>query len=383
MTDVWRKTGRFGKGVAGLAFAVAMVAVSGCQTLSFYAQAAGGQYQLLAHKQSIPKLLADPATPAPLKTQLQLLSNLLAFAKTDLKLPADDQYGKYVDVHRPFVVWNVEAAPEFSLEPKSWRYPLVGSLEYRGYFSETDARKYAARLKEQGYDVYVGGVEAYSTLGWFKDPILSTFIFDSDADLAELIFHELGHRQLFVSGDEDFNEAFATSVGQEGARRWLRARGDRAAMDRYRAELTRTAEFARLIAATRRQLGELYGDGISEDGQFTATDKNRAVPAEQLRREKRRILDGLQQGYTRLKTQWGGNTDYDEWFAHPINNAQLNSVAAYYDLVPGFDRLLAENGGDLPKFYEAVERVSRMPKKDRDRLLLTKSDFESAPPDRP
>src|SRR5271168_4047509 len=173
MTYVSRKTGRFRKGAAGLALAFVMVALSGCQTLSFYAQAAGGQYDLLAHKKSILKMLADPATPAPLRTQLQLLHDMLAFARIDLRLPVDSQYDKYVDVHRPFVVWNIEAAPEFSLAPKNWWYPLVGRLEYRGYFSESDARKYAARLKEQGYDVSVGGVEAYSTLGWFKDPALN------------------------------------------------------------------------------------------------------------------------------------------------------------------------------------------------------------------
>jgi predicted aminopeptidase len=378
MTYSSRKCGRFRKGIAGLALAIVMVAVSGCQTLSYYAQAAGGQYELLAHKQPIAKLLADPATPAPLRTQLQLLTNLLAFARSDLKLPVDNQYRKYVDVHRPFVVWNVEAAPEFSLEPKSWWYPLVGSMEYRGYFSETDARKYADHLRANGYDVFLGGVEAYSTLGWFKDPVLNTFVFDSDADLAELIFHELGHQQLFVRGDENFNEAFATCVGQEGARRWLRAKGDRAAMDDYEAELGRTVQFANLIAAARKKLMALYGDEVTEDGRVQAIDKNRAVPAEQLRREKQRILDELQRDYASLKAQWGGNSDYDHWFTK-VNNAKLNSVAAYYDLVPGFNRILAGNGGDLSRFFQATERLSHRPKKERDHLLMTKSGAESGP----
>src|SRR6266403_163267 len=216
------------KWLLGSALLAVILIVSGCQTLSFYGQAIKGQYQLLAHRQPIEKLIADSSTPAQLKNQLELVQKLRAFADKELKLPVDGHYTKYVDVHRPFVVWNVEAAPEFSLEPKSWWYPLVGSLEYRGYFSESGARDYAERLRKRGYDVYVGGATAYSTLGWFKDPILNTFVFESEGDLAETIFHELGHQRVFASGDTDFNEAFATTVGQEGARRWLRLKGDAA-----------------------------------------------------------------------------------------------------------------------------------------------------------
>ncbi len=181
-------------------------------------------------------------------------------------------------MHRPFVVWNVEAAPEFSLEPKSWWYPLVGSLEYRGYFSKQGAQKYGAWLQAKGYDVYVGGVTAYSTLGWFKDPLLNTFIFDPEPDLAETLFHELGHQRVFASGDTDFNEAFATTVGQEGARRWLRAKGDQVALEKYLAELRRTVQFARLIMDTRERLVMLYGDERTEGGQVKATKQKRGVP---------------------------------------------------------------------------------------------------------
>ncbi len=207
------------------AFLLAVLATTGCQSLGYYGQAIKGQYEIVARQESIEKLLADPHTPAPLKAKLQLVESLRAFAAKDLKLPVDGHYQKYADVRRRFVVWNVEAAPEFSLEPKSWWYPIVGSLEYRGYFSERGATNYAARLRKKGYDVYVGGVQAYSTLGWFKDPVLNTFIFEPEPDLAEILFHELAHQQVFASGDTDFNEAFATTVGQEGARRWLRAQG--------------------------------------------------------------------------------------------------------------------------------------------------------------
>ena len=357
------------KRLAALAVAAVVTALSGCRTLTFYGQAAKGQYALLAHGQRIQKLLADPQTPGPLRERLRLLLDLRVFAEQKLKLPVNGHYQRYVDVHRPFVVWNVEAAPEFSLQPKTWWYPLVGSLEYRGYFSERGAGNYGSWLEKKGCDVYLGGVQAYSTLGWFKDPVLSTFIFEPDGDLAEVIFHELGHQRVFARGDTDFNEAFATTVGQEGARRWLRAQGLTTQYEAYQAELRRTAQFARLIMDTRAQLATLYGDERNEWGKLKATNQKRQVPRQELRREKQRILDRLRGAYSGLKAQWGGDTEYDAWFSRQLNNAKLNSVAAYYDLVPGFQQLLKIDGGDLEKFYQGAERLSKMPEKQRHHLL--------------
>ncbi|MEY2427619.1 MAG: hypothetical protein QOJ40_504 [Verrucomicrobiota bacterium] len=352
--------------VLGLILLVAVL--SGCQTLSFYKQALKGQYQLFARQERIEKLLADPQTAAPLRAKLQLVQDLRHFAEQELKLPVDGHYRKYVDVHRPFVVWNVEAAPEFSLESKTWWYPLVGSLTYRGYFSERMARDYAGELRKKGYDVYTGGVEAYSTLGWFKDPVLNTFIVLPEADLAETLFHELGHQRVFARGDTDFNEAFATTVGQEGARRWLRLKGDAGRSDSYLAELGRTSQFVHLIMETRQHLEALYGDVRTEDGKLKAAKKP-PLPPEDLRRQKQQIIEQLQKHYDQLKAQWGGEQGYDPWFAHEINNAKLNSVATYYDLVPGFKHLLKLNSGDLEKFYQAVERLSKKAKKDRQTAL--------------
>jgi predicted aminopeptidase len=362
---------RLRKWLAAPTLLLAVLATSGCQSLSYYGQAIKGQYQIVAHRERIEKLLADPQTPAPLKAKLQLVQSLRAFAEQDLKLPVDGHYQKYVDVHRPFVVWNVEAAPEFSLEPKTWWYPLVGSLEYRGYFSEPSAQRYAARLRQKGYDVCVGGVEAYSTLGWFKDPVLNTFISNPESDLAETVFHELGHQRVFASGDTDFNEAFATTVGQEGARRWLRAKVDEAASEKYHAQLRRTERFARLVANTRGRLEALYGDERTPQGQLMANKEKRSCAPQQLRQQKQQILDRLQDEYAELKAQWGGNTEYDEWFARSVNNAKLNSVAAYYDLVPGFERLLALNRGDLEQFYQAADLLTRKPKAERHQTLRT------------
>lgn len=371
MIRSWKKASRVQKSLIAIALVILLVGLSGCETVSFYKQAIKGQYQLFADQQPIDKLIANPQTEPKLKKQLQLLQDLRAFADKELKLPVDNHYRKYVDVHRPFVVWNVEAAPEFSMEPKSWWYPLVGRLEYRGYFSKSTAQHYAETLRKKDDDVYLGGASAYSTLGWFKDPVLNTFIFDPEPDLAETIFHELGHQRVFARGDTDFNEAFATTVGQEGARRWLRSQTNTNAFENYEAELRRNDEFVHLIMDTRQQLETLYGDEKTESGKIKASKKPRDIPADQLRQRKHDVLEHLRQRYAEAKANWGGNTDYDDWFARPLNNAQLNSVAAYYDLVPGFMQLLKLNNGDLEKFYDAAERLSKKPKKDRQQWLRT------------
>src|SRR5436190_109216 len=269
MIETLQKIGRRGRAkrwAVVLILALIVVVVSGCQTLTFYGQAIRGQYQLVAHRQSLEQLLTDAHTPERLKKQLALLQRFRTYAEKELKLPVDGHYAKYVDVHRPYVVWNVEAAPEFSLEPKTWWYPLVGSLEYRGYFSERRATNYGASLRHKRYDVFVGGVEAYSTLGWFKDPVLNTFIFNPEPDLAETVFHELGHQRVFARSDTDFNEAFATTVGEERARRWLRAKGNKTAHDNYLGQLRRTRQFVGLSMRTRQRLEALYGDERTEEG---------------------------------------------------------------------------------------------------------------------
>jgi predicted aminopeptidase len=348
---------------------LAVLVTPGCRTISYYSQAIKGQYQIVGHRQKIDKLLADPETPGELRAKLELVQQLRAFAASELQLPVDGHYEKYADVHRRFVVWNIDAAPEFSLVAKTWWYPFVGSLKYRGYFSKRGAEDYAAWLKTKGYDVYVGGVTAYSTLGWFKDPVLNTFIYSPEPELAETLFHELGHQRVFANGDTDFNEAFATTVGQEGARRWLRAKGEQAALADYEARVRRTAQFSRLVMDTRQRLAGLYGDEQTDSGKLKATDKPHTLSDEELRRQKQELLDHMKREYEELKAQWGGASDFDAWFAQPLNNAQLNSVAAYYDLVPGFERLLADHGGDLDKFYAAADKLTHESRAERHRVL--------------
>jgi predicted aminopeptidase len=340
----------------GLGFAVVVLAVvlSGCQTVSYYTQAIRGQYQIFADREPIEKLIATTNTPPELREKFRLVMDIRQFAETNLALPVNGHYDRYVDVKRRFVVWNVHAAKEFSLQPKTWWYPVVGSLKYRGFFSEKQARAYAKKLEAEGLDVYVGGVEAYSTLGWFKDPLLNTFIHRDEVSLTEILFHELAHQRVFVSGDTDFNEAFATAVAEEGVRRWFKDKPEK--LEQFRLHEKREADFVRMVLATRERLKGVYA-------------RSNDSPAA-LRHEKLLAIEQLRQEYTKVKEQeWNGYAGYDGWFKRPINNAQLNTIATYHHFVPSFRALLQANQGNLPKFYKAVEALGKLPKKERHRKL--------------
>ena len=247
------------------------------------------------------------------------------------------------------------------MEGKTWRYPLLGKLEYRGFFSKEAAENEATRLRTQGYEVHVAGVDAYSTLGWFRDPVLSTFLRRGDPQIAELIFHELTHVRTFLPGDTDFNEALATANAQEGVRRWLMAAEDRRALGRYEAGLSKNREIVRLLLETREKLDHIY--------------RKHSRSPEQMRREKAAAFRRMRADYARIRSQGRDDSRHDPSFAKPWNNARLNIVATYYELVPGFERLLNEQHGDLDAFYATVEDARRLTKTER-RTLLNRSDAE-------
>ncbi|MEN9576906.1 MAG: hypothetical protein RL514_4761 [Verrucomicrobiota bacterium] len=253
------------------------------------------------------------------------------------------------------------------MTPKDWWYPVVGRLAYRGYFVESAARQQAAELAAQGFDVDVGGVRAYSTLGWFRDPVLNTFIHEPETELAELLFHELAHQRLFVSGDTDFSEAFAEAVGEEGTRRWLRAIHGAARVREYEAYLRRKADFTRLVTGAHDQLTALFhAAGTSEKSPREGTSLSGEAVAG-LRVRKQALLGQLRSDYESLRATWGGRRDYARWFRRPLNNAHLNDVDTYYRLVPAFHRLLREQGGDLVAFYREVEVLAKLSKAERHR----------------
>jgi predicted aminopeptidase len=351
----------------------AAVLFTGCRTMGFYRQALAGQWEIITHQQKIEKLIQDERTTPKLRRQLEYLQQVRNFAGVGLGLPVDGHYQKYVDLGRPFVVWNVQAAHEFSLEPKTWWYPMLGKLDYRGYFRQKDATNYARHLRDGGYEVNIGGVQAYSTLGWFRDPVLNTFLFLPDAELAELIFHELAHQVAFARGDTDFNEAFATCVGQEGVRRWLRSQGDTNALQAYEVSVDRNNQVVRLVLTARTELATLYGDRRGDDGKIKAGRQVSPEEEPDLRERKQRVLEDLRRQYRTLTSDWEGYRDYEGFFGVQLNNAHMNSVANYYDLVPGFERLLEANRGDLPAFYEAVRVLAKKHKTERRAQLPSKT----------
>jgi predicted aminopeptidase len=317
-------------------------------------QSAQGQLALMSKRKTIARVLDSPQTPPPLRSQLLAVNSIREFATRKLGLPDNGSYRTYADVGRPYVVWNVVAAPEFSVDPKEWCYPIVGCVAYRGYFDERKARSFAAKLRTQGLDVSVGGVAAYSTLGHFDDPILNTMMGWNDIELAAIVFHELTHQLMYVPGDAPFNEALATTVEEEGVRRWLVSQGRGAELQRHLQQRARYLSVVELLRRTRAGLDVLYASGID---------------TMLMRQRKAAAFGALQKEYLALQAQWGGAAPLTSWFDGPLNNAQLASIATYYDCVPGFERELAAVGGDLAAFYGRVRKLARLDQNARDAQL--------------
>ena len=303
--------------------------LAGCETLAYYAQAVSGQVSLLSSTRTVSALLADKTTPPALRERLERARAIRDYASRELKLPDNGSYRSYADIGRPYAVWNVVAAPEFALEPLQSCFPVAGCVSYRGFFAQADAERHAAELRVGGYDVYVYGVAAYSTLGRFDDPLLSSFIRLPDAELARLLFHELAHQVAYVKDDSTFNESFAVTVEREGVRRWLLASG------RGLADWLADEERRRLLVAeiqqARARLAQLYRSGIA---------------VEAMRERKRRELEELKQ---KLSARFKDVAP---------NNAFLASFATYTELVNEFEYILKENGGDLERFYAQVRRYA-------------------------
>ncbi|MEH6583345.1 MAG: aminopeptidase [Halioglobus sp.] len=331
-----------------------LLTLGACESLQFYSQAAAGQLSLMSNRESIKALIEDPDTSASLREKLELVLELRRFAQDELQLPVEGQYSHYVDLERDAVVWNVFVAPELSLEAKSWCYPIAGCAAYRGYFHEDSAREYAAEFAAQGFDTYVGGVAAYSTLGWLDDPVLSTFIHRQEAQLADLVFHELAHQVLYLPGDTRFNESFATAVAQEGVRRWMESRGDTEAFSHYIQERRRQDDFTQLVSRHRAALVKVYESELGES-------EKRALKSTR--------FEALRTDYASLQHEWGGSHDYSAWMAAPMSNAKLNSVALYYDLVPAFLNLLAEEENTLSEFYSRCQQFEGLDPAERYRQL--------------
>lgn len=329
---------------------------SGCSSLGYYAQAAGGHVSLLNKAKPVPEWLADESTATLLKERLALSQRMRDFAVSELKLPDNASYRRYADLGRNAAVYNVVAAPELSLTLKTWCFPVVGCVGYRGYYDKSDADAHAAELRREGFEAVVQSIPAYSTLGklpgeYFSDPLLNTFLRWAEGDLAHLIFHELAHQVAYAKGDTMFNESFATAVERIGGERWMQQH----ASDAARAELTRLdqrrQDFRRVAMQARADL-----DAIYRDGQLSL-DAKRAAKAERFAR--------LRADHAALKAgPWQGWTGYDNWFA-TANNASLGVMAAYNELVPQFERLYEREGRDFDRFYAEVRRLAALPQAER------------------
>jgi predicted aminopeptidase len=335
---------RWRAGLASLA-----LLLGGCDTPGYYGQAIKGQLQILGQRRDIPALIDSPATSATLRSQLQLVQELRAFAAGELQLPVGRQFSTYVDLQRPYVVWNVFAAPALDLQPLTWCFLVAGCVSYRGYFSESAARDFARHLQDEGYDVYVGGVTAYSTLGWFADPVLNTVIGREPWQLASLLFHELAHQVVYVPGDTAFNESFATAVEQVGLESWLQQHAQAgeasAVLAQASAEQRRRERFVALVESAVADLRELYASGAER---------------EVLLRGKQLRLQQLRNEYEELRERAPEFAVYDAWFSGGLNNAQLATVALYNTQVPQFRRLLRDCSDDLGCFYARVQELSRL-----------------------
>jgi predicted aminopeptidase len=332
-----------------------------CSTLGYYAQTVSGQMDVLRRRQPITQLLQDESQTPELRDKLETVVRIRRFASTVLKLPDNGSYTSYVQLGRRYAVWNVFAAPEFSLQLREWCFPVAGCVRYRGYFRESAALDYARGLAAAGFDTYVGGAAAYSTLGWFDDPVFSSLIGFSDARLAGVIFHELAHQQLYIEDDTAFNEGFAMTVELEGVAVWLQSNADAAEAVEYAAFLARQDDFVALVKQTREQLQSLY-----------ESDATRA----EKRREKARLFAAMGSAYLSLKRGWGSYDGYDAWFADGLNNAKLAAVGTYRDYVPWFHRLFQQAGGDFAAFYRTAAAIGALPK---DQRLERLQDLVSGP----
>lgn len=328
--------------------------IGGCTNIAYYAQAVEGHLRIMAATRRISEVILDTATEPGLRQKLEQVSAVRTFASRELGLPNNNSYLSYADLGRPFVVWNVFSAPEFSVEPQKWCLLFVGCVNYRGYYDKQEAELYAEELRQAGADTYVVGIPAYSTLGYFNDPVLNTFLRLGEQESTRIIFHELAHQLVYADGDSAFNESFATAVENEGMRRWLTQTAEPNRLSAFEAHQERRDQFRRLVALCRARLNDIYESSLAIEAKRSA---------------KIAVFAEMQQAYADLKMSWGGYAGFDPWFRQPVNNATLASVTLYTQWVPAFNTLLQQEGGNLPNFYRRVEALARLPKTERSAAL--------------
>lgn len=328
-----------------LALLIYIVALTGCSSLDYYWQAISGHFEIKRREQPVSDLLQQPDLDPLLRQKLQLAQQARQFATAQLALPDNGSFSQYADLQRPFVTWNVVATPEFSVDPKQWCFLVAGCFNYRGYFHKEDAQGLAKQLQQEGYDVAISGAWAYSTLGWFDDPLLNTMLRDDESEVIGTLFHELAHQQVYIDDDSSFNEAFATAVEQEGLRRWYAQTGEPARYHDYLQRKQQRNEIFALLRESRAQLRNLF-----------ATNMETA----QMRQQKQALFAQMKNHYQLWRRQHN-YAGYDRWMEQELNNAHLALIATYMDKVPAFLALLDSVKGDLPSFYQEAKRLGELP----------------------
>jgi predicted aminopeptidase len=335
----------------GVVVFVGACAVSSC-VFPYYMQALGGQVGLLRKRVPIERLIQDPSLDSTTRERLELVTEVRAFAVSRLNLPDSKSYTSYVDLGRDYVVWNVVAAAEFSVEPLTWCFPVAGCVSYRGYFKQENADKFAKRLSDRGYDTFTGGSPAYSTLGHFDDPVLNTMLTGGDVNIAATLFHELAHQRLYIKGDTELSESFATAVEQYSVEAWLESRNQTAALARYLEGLRRQKQFADLVRRQRDRLSAVYAAGPD--------------PAT-MRQAKSDAFRWMREEYELLKSEWGGIGGYDRFIDSDLNNASLAAVTSYQRWVPGLRSRIDRLG--LEAFFGEVEALVDLTSAERTKTL--------------
>ena len=321
--------------------ALALLGLAGCASPAYYTQAFAGHFELMRQREPIADLVTDPGTDPALAARLRTATTARRFAIDELGLPDSDSYTRFVATGREAVTWNVIAAPEFSLEPRTWCFPVAGCVPYRGYFDPRDAERFAASQRRRGYDVMVSPALAYSTLGWFEDPLVDTMLRYSDAQLAMTLFHEMAHARLYVRGDAAFNEAFAGFVGERGLERWLASRRADDSLAAWRRARDAGQDFQALLDSARDELEAVYASHAGADRKRT----QKAAAFERLHERYRALVH----------ERWNGSDYFADWFAGEPNNAYLALTRTYVGGRCAFAALFAEAQADFPRFYRLAE----------------------------
>jgi len=330
--------------------------ISGCASLNYYTQSVQGQFEVFQKRQAISNLLEENNISDTLRNKLNTVLVLRDFSIRQLGLPDNKSYLTYANLERNYVIWNIFATEEFSLDPIKWCYLIVGCLNYRGYFTESDARQHAAELEKQGYDVYLGGVSAYSTLGWFDDPVLNTMLRWSDIRLATVMFHELAHQQLYIKGDTEFNEAYADSVALIGVKKWIVQGPDKNLLKKYEQSQVQEKQFINLIMRYKSLLNDIYQSNQDDD----------------LKRiQKKDLLQKMSDDHNLMSANWERN-NYQKWFSEEINNAKLAAIVTYREYVPAFIEIYEKLGNDLFKFYSLIKSLSSCKHMKRKEILKSR-----------